>query len=64
MRCICLLHNITIDTEGTTHDPSVQHETSQIPVSPVRPKQMSAVGHSVGPQKGATDVRNVLKAHI
>ena len=28
--CICLLCNIIIDTEGTTHDPSVLHETSQI----------------------------------
>ena len=29
VRCIRLLHNI-IDTEGTTHDPSVLQETSQI----------------------------------
>ena len=32
-RCICLLHNITIDTEGTTYGPSVPQETSQIHVS-------------------------------
>ena len=33
VRCVCLLHNIIIDTGGTTHDPSVFHETSQIHVS-------------------------------
>ena len=34
VRCICLLHNIIIDTDGTAHDPSVLHETSLIQVSP------------------------------
>ena len=41
VRCICLLHNVIIDTEGTTHDPSLSRETSQ----------MSALDHSVCPQK-------------
>jgi len=30
VRCICLLQNIIIDLEGTTHDPSVLQEISQI----------------------------------
>jgi hypothetical protein len=30
VRCICLLHNIIIDLEGTIHDHSVLQETSQI----------------------------------
>jgi len=30
VRCICLLHNIITGLEGTTHDPSVLQETSQI----------------------------------
>ena len=50
VRCICWLHNIIIGLEGTTYDHSVLQETSQI-VDPIRPEQMSAVDHSVGPQK-------------
>ena len=30
VRCICLLHNIIIDLEGTTHDHSVLQENTQI----------------------------------
>jgi len=33
VRFICLLNNIIIDTEGTTHVPSVLQEASQIHVS-------------------------------
>jgi hypothetical protein len=50
MRCICLLYNIIIHTEGTTHEHSVRHETSQIHVS-CQAKKMSAVDRSVRPQK-------------
>jgi hypothetical protein len=39
-----------MDLEGTTYDPSVLPETSQIQRS-VMPKQISAVDHSVSPQK-------------
>ena len=49
VRCTCLLHNIITDLEGTTHDPSVQHETSQIFVS--RQTKTNVSGRSVGPQK-------------
>jgi hypothetical protein len=30
VRCICVLHNVIIDLEGTTHDLAVLHATSQI----------------------------------
>ena len=33
-------------------------------VDPVIPKQMSAIDHSIGPQKGAKDVRNAFKAYL
>ena len=33
VRCICLLHNIVIDLEGTTHDPSVlQDKVKSVPL--------------------------------
>ena len=51
-------HNIIIDTEGTTHDPSVLHGTSQIHVS--RQAKTDASQSS----RGAIDVRNAFKAHI
>jgi len=34
VRCICVLHNIIIYREGTTHDHSVLQETLQIRGSP------------------------------
>jgi len=49
VRCISLLHNI-MGLEGTTRDPSVLQETYKF-LDPVIPQQMSAVDHSIGPQK-------------
>ena len=63
VRCICLLRNIIIDTEGTTHDPSVLHETSQIHVSRQAKTNVSSRSFSRS-SKGATDVRNAFKLHI
>jgi hypothetical protein len=39
-----------MDLEGTTQDPSVLQETYKF-LDRVVPQQMSAVDHSVGPQK-------------
>jgi len=50
VRCICLLHNIITDLEGTTHDPSVLQENYKF-MDPVMQKQMSAVDHSFGAQR-------------
>jgi len=50
VRCICLLHNIVTDLEGTTHDPSVLQETLQIHGSR-HAKRMSVVDHSFGAQR-------------
>jgi len=48
VRCICLLHDVSTGIEGTAHDPSVRQEIAQIHGSR---QQISAVEHSVGPQK-------------
>jgi len=50
VRCICLLHNIIVGLEGTTQDPSVLQEAYKF-LDPIISQQMSAVGHSIGPQK-------------
>jgi hypothetical protein len=50
MRCICLLHSNIMVLEGTTQVPSVLQETYKF-LDPVIPQQMSAVDHSIGPQK-------------
>jgi hypothetical protein len=50
VRCIYLLHNIIMGLEATTQDPSVLQETYKL-FDPVTPQQMSAVDHSIGPQK-------------
>ena len=60
VRCICLFHNIIIDTEGTTHDPSVFQDTSQIHVSRQAKTNVSCRSFSRF-SKGAIDVRNALK---
>ena len=63
VRCICLLHNIIIDPEGTTPDPSVLQETSQIHGSCQTKTNVS--GRSFSPSsKGAIDVKNAFKAHF
>jgi len=46
VRCICLLHIVVIDTEGTKHDPSVLQETSQIDGS--RQVKTNVSGRSFG----------------
>jgi len=54
---------IIIDTEGTTHDPSVLQETSQIHVS--RQTKTNVSGSSFSRfSKGAIGVRNAFKAHF
>ena len=50
VRCICLLHNVIIDLEGTTHYLLFFKKLHKF-VDPVRPEQMSAVDNSIGPQK-------------
>jgi len=61
--CICLLHNIIIDIEGATHDPSVLQETSQIRGS--RQARTNVSGRSFSrSSKEATDVRNAFKAYF
>jgi len=61
VRCICLLPNIIIDLEGTTHDHSVLQETSQIRGS--RQAKTNISGRSFSrSSKGAIDVRNTFKA--
>ena len=63
VRCICLLHNIIIDLEGTTHDHSVLQETSQIRGS--RQARTNVSGRSFSrSSKGAIDVRNAFKAYF
>jgi len=63
VRCICLLHNIIIDLEGTTNDHSVLQETSQIRGS--RQARTNVSGRSFSrSSNGATDVRNAFKAYL
>jgi hypothetical protein len=50
LRCICLLHNIIIDLERTTHDLCVHQETLYIHASPHASTNVST-DHLVGPQK-------------
>jgi hypothetical protein len=51
------------DLEGTTHDPSVLQETSQIRGSRQARTNVSSRSFSRS-SKGATDVRNVFKAYF
>jgi hypothetical protein len=61
VKFICLLRNIIIDTEGTTHDPFALQETSQIHVS--RRAKTNSNGRSFSRfSKGGTDARNAFKA--
>jgi len=62
VRWTCLLHNTIIDTEGTTRDPSVLQENSQIHVSRQTKTNVSRRLFSRF-SKGAIDVRNAFKAH-
>ena len=63
VKCICLLHNIIIDLEGTTHDHSVLQETSQIRGS--RQARTNVSGRSFSrSSKGVIDVRNAFKAYF
>jgi len=58
-----LLHNIKIDLEETTHDPSLLQETSQICRS--RKARTNIGGKSFSrSSKGAIDVRNAFKAYF
>jgi hypothetical protein len=50
VRYISLLHNFIIDLDGTTRDPLFFKKLHKF-VDPIRPEQISAVDHSVGPQK-------------
>ena len=63
VRCICLLHNVIIHTDGTSHDPSIQYETSQIHVPRQAKTNVSRRSSSWSPE-GAKDVRNAFQAHI
>jgi len=63
VRCICLLHNIIIGLEGTTHDHSVLQETSQIRGSCQAKTNVSSRLFSQS-SKGAIDVRNAFKAYF
>jgi len=63
VRCICLLHIIIIDLEGTTHDHSVLQETSQIRGSPQARTNVSGRSFSLS-SKAAIDVRNAFKAYF
>jgi len=61
--CICLLHNIIIVLEETTHDPSLLQETSQIRGS--RQGRTNIRGGSFSrSSKGAIVVRNAFKAYF
>jgi len=61
MRCICLLHNIIIDLEGTTRDPSVLQETSQTRGS--RQARTNVSGRSFSrSSKAATDVKKCFQS--
>jgi hypothetical protein len=48
--CICLLHNVIIDLERTTHYLLFFKKLHKF-MDPVRPEQMSVVDNSIGPQK-------------
>ena len=62
VRCIFLQHNMIIDTAGTTHDPSVFQETSQI--HGCRQDKTNVSGRSFSrSSKRATDVY-AFKAHF
>ena len=63
VRCIYFLHNINIDLEGTTHDPSVLQETSQIRGSRQARTNISCRSF-IRSSKGATDVRNAFKTYF
>jgi len=54
------VHSIITDATGTTHDPSILQETSQIHVSCQDKTNVSGRSFSWSSQ-GATDVRNALK---
>jgi hypothetical protein len=63
VRCICLLHYIIIDVEGTTRDHSVLQENSQI--RGFRQTRTNVSGRSFSrSSKGAIDVRNAFKAYL
>ena len=62
-RCISLLHNITINLEGTTPDRFVLQETSQIHGSRQAKTNVSSRSFSQS-SKGAIDVRNAFKAYF
>jgi len=61
--CIYLLHNIIIYLEGTTHDPSLLQEISQIFGSWHAKTNVSGRSFSQ-PSKGATDIRNASKPYF
>ena len=47
------MNDVSTGLEGTTHDPSVLQEIHKF-MDPVMPQQISAVYHSVDPQKKQT----------
>ena len=63
VRCICLLHDVSADLDGTMHDPSVLQETSQIHGSRHATTNVSGRSFSRS-SKGAIDVRNAFSAHF
>ena len=63
VRCMCLLHNIIIDLEGTTHDHSFLQETSQIRGS--RQARTNVSGRSFSrSSRGTIDVINAFNAYF
>jgi len=63
VRCICLLHNIIIYLEGTTHDPSVLQEISQI-LGSRHAKTNVGIRSFSQSSKGATDIRIAFKPYF
>jgi hypothetical protein len=63
VKCVSLLHNIIIDLEGTTHDPSVLQESLQIHCCRFGNTYVS--GRSFNPSsKGEMDIRNAFKTYF
>ena len=61
VRCICLLHDVSTGLEGTTQDPSVLQETSQINGSRHATTNDVSGRTSSLSSKGAIDVGNAFK---
>jgi hypothetical protein len=63
VRCSCLLHDIIIDLEGKTHDPSVLQEALRIRGCRHANKNVSCRSFSRS-SKRAMDIRNAFKEYF